>query len=493
MIKENKVLSTILKIMAIIIVTLLLFATKSFAAPMWNGGMPSTSPRNPTTGMMPQLLGQERIFTGGLERYNFPDVNWQQDISRGTVYCANSGAMIRFAKYDSNVYYAGDKTWAECKAEAEAAVEERLTDDYGDRDNFSVSVEATAPSGINTGEKMIGILVGSSQIPSDTIKMMAEMTARDMVRKINARLAGLEKAPPVEDQTINSQEIYTEWDGDPNLGPKIAVMEDASLNYGYHCVESSTWNNNQQAFITTALEDSYTVDNDHKKYTIEDIQTAYWLTVDRDGIVKQNHLTENGKVLKQMAVLYEEYVSTTGQKVNESNAYVDSTKAQVVVNQNTKEYTVGPFVVNFPEYKDMTYVKALYIRTYDSKGGSQTAELVYDNSHEDFELVFPSAGNTEVPGNNGLKKTYPKSGTEFYVKFKAEKTSIDYNELAAEAHIYQYIGHTRTEGDEKFRMAFGQVVVSYKMTWTETEYDEEQEKNVTTNNQAQEQHLILYM
>jgi hypothetical protein len=499
MIKENKVLSTILKIMAIVIISLLLFATKSFAAPMWNGdeygGMPSTSPRNPTTGMMPQLLGQERIFTGGLERYNFPDVNWQQDISRGTVYCANSGAMIRFAKYDPKKYYAGDKTWADCKAEAEKAIKDKLTNSYGDRDNFSVSVEANVPSGINTSEKMIGILVGPGT-PSDAIKSMAELTARDKVREINARLAGLEKAPPVDDQTINSQEIYTEWDGDAIFGPKIAVMEDASLNYGYHCVESSTWNNNQQAFITTALEDSYTVDNDHKKYTIEDIQTAYWLTVDRDGIVKESHLTENGKILKQMAVLYEEYVNTTGQKVNESNAYVDSTKAQVVVNQNTKEYTVGPFVVNFPEYKDMTYVKALYIRTYDAKGGSQTAELVYDNSHEDFEIVFPSAGNTEVPGNNGLKKTYPKSGTEFYVKFKADKanypkymdlnvdveylakTSIDYNELATEAHIYQYIGHILMDGDEKYRMPHGQVTVDYTMTWTESEYDEEEDDYV---------------
>ena len=83
--------------------------------------------------------------------------------------------------------------------------------------------------------------------------------------------------------------------------------------------------------------------------------------------------------------------------------------------------------------------------------------LVYDENNDDFEIEF--IGRT-VSGSNGLKKKYPASGSQFYIKFSAsdtlyptnvgiyadveylKKAEIEYNQLRTKTNVYQYIGLT---------------------------------------------------
>ncbi len=143
-------------------------------------------------------------------------------------------------------------------------------------------------------------------------------------------------------------------------------------------------------------------------------------------------------------------------------------EAQVIVNQATKSYIVGPLSVTYPYYEDISYMKAIYLVT--DKGTDNEKTLVYDENTDDFEIEF--IGETKS-GSNGLKKKYPASGAKFYVKFSAEKTNypktvnmyVDleylekttatFNILDTKANVYQYIGYVARGGKYQMREAFG--------------------------------------
>ncbi len=110
MIKEKieKHLKTIIITIALMLASFAFWCMPSNAAdyPHWGGtaegGMPSNA-LTPPTGLFPQLLS-ERVFSGKPDT-EFPYEDWKIDVSRGVVYCANQGTILRFGKKDPNIYY----------------------------------------------------------------------------------------------------------------------------------------------------------------------------------------------------------------------------------------------------------------------------------------------------------------------------------------------------------------------------------------------------
>ena len=110
MIKEKieKHLKTIIITIALMLANFAFWCMPSNASdyPHWagtaEGGMPSNA-LTPPTGLLPQLLS-ERVFSGKPDT-EFPYEDWQIDVSRGVVYCANQGTILRFGKKDPKIYY----------------------------------------------------------------------------------------------------------------------------------------------------------------------------------------------------------------------------------------------------------------------------------------------------------------------------------------------------------------------------------------------------
>lgn len=231
----------------------------------------------------------------------------------------------------------------------------------------------------------------------------------------------------------------------------------------------------------------------HNRYSLSDIQTAHWKVADLDGVIPDGgHLTAKGLTLYSKALSYQNfldnYINGNGYKAQihgvANNSYAFGAKsekqdtqntvndplaeAQVIVNQATKSYIVGPLSVTYPYYEDISYMKAIYLVT--DKGTDNEKTLVYDENTDDFEIEF--IGETKS-GSNGLKKKYPASGAKFYVKFSAEKTNypktvnmyVDleylekttatFNILDTKANVYQYIGYVARGGKYQMREAFG--------------------------------------
>ncbi len=303
------------------------------------------------------------------------------------------------------------------------------------------------------------------------------------MQKIMGILAGEEQPP---DMAGSGWENYNHPGGimpgeiTAEYGPKVCVMEYGGRR-GYGLASSGTAINDQMAYILTAMEDVYNESNPYRKYNEQDIQSAYWLLVDSN--VDTSHCTGNGFVLKQRAEEYERFV---GEISGGYKATLDNSNAQVIVNQETGNYIVGPFSTTYPEYKDLSYVKALYITTDTGK------TLIYDEKNNDLEILC----ETGTSLNNGQLKTYPSSGEYFYIKFSADKagypknidlyvdyeylneTKIDYNDLRASANIYQYFGYVTEGGEHPMRVAYGEGSVNYSYTidvpkygWVEVDED----------------------
>ena len=104
----KKYLKSIIITVAFIIASLAIGCQPSNAAsyPYWSGtesgGMPSNATTSPT-GLFPQLLSPRQFY--GIADSKFPYEDWRIDVSKGVVYCANQGTILRFGKKDPNIYY----------------------------------------------------------------------------------------------------------------------------------------------------------------------------------------------------------------------------------------------------------------------------------------------------------------------------------------------------------------------------------------------------
>lgn len=202
---------------------------------------------------------------------------------------------------------------------------------------------------------------------------------------------------------------YTEKGITATDGPEFVVLETAQgADDKYTQVGRGSYSNDEKAYILTALENAYGEASEYgKKYSLNDMQTAYWLSLGQNPGEKG---TANGRTLYENAQKYAEFMQQG------FSASIDSSLAQVIADRKNQSYIVGPFSLDYPDYtaEDISYVKSLSINN---------GELLYDETHEDFEIIFESEG-TQVPGANGMKKPYPKAGEKFFIKFDAKKNKL---------------------------------------------------------------------
>lgn len=483
-----------------------------------NSGMPSLS--FSPSGLFPQILKQ-RTFTGDADN-QFPYKAWTTEMSTGTVYCNDAGKAVRFGKYDYKRYYMDEvgyttsngygyidfenkmkyvlKKAARAKALANGGVmgETTATVSNISYTQFRGPTDDLTRWAIEKDKPMLASAIISNGGYSKSYAI-AKQRAEQIIGKIFDKLGKWETPEDTEDKTTNPETSQSGWNGDAIYGPEVVIMETKDRTQDHYKKVGSTEKekNTQLAFVLTTMENAYSgaTGSIHNRYSLSDIQTAHWKVADLDGVIPDGgHLTAKGLTLYSKALSYQNfldnYINGNGYKAQihgvANNSYAFGAKsekqdtqnantvndplaeAQVIVNQATKSYIVGPLSVTYPYYEDISYMKAIYLVT--DKGTDNEKTLVYDENTDDFEIEF--IGETKS-GSNGLKKKYPASGAKFYVKFSAEKTNypktvnmyVDleylekttatFNILDTKANVYQYIGYVARGGKYQMREAFG--------------------------------------
>lgn len=483
-----------------------------------NSGMPSLSVS--PSGLFPQILKQ-RMFTGDADN-QFPYQAWTTEMSTGTVYCNDAGKAVRFGKYDYKRYYMDEvgyttsngygyidfenrmkyvlKMAARAKALANGGVmgEATATVSNISYTQFRGPTDDPTRWAIEKDKPMLASAIISDGGYSKSYAI-AKQRAEKIIWKIFDKLGKWKTPEDTEDKTTNPEISQSGWNGDAIYGPEVVIMETKDRAQDHYQKVGSTEKetNTQLAFVLTTMENAYSgaTGSIHNRYSLSDIQTAHWKVADLDGNIPDGrHLTAKGLTLYSKALSYQNfldnYINGNGYKAQihgvANNSYASGAKsekqdtqnantvndplaeAQVIVNQATKSYIVGPLSVTYPYYEDISYMKAIYLVT--DKGTENEKTLVYDENTDDFEIEF--IGETKS-GSNGLKKKYPASGAKFYVKFSAEKTNypktvnmyVDleylekttatFNILDTKANVYQYIGYVARGGKYQMREAFG--------------------------------------
>lgn len=481
-----------------------------------NSGMPSLS--FSPSGLFPQILKQ-RTFTGDADN-QFPYKAWTTEMSTGTVYCNDAGKAVRFGKYDYKRYYMDEvgyttsngygyidfenrmkyvlKKAARAKALANGGVMRETTATVSNISytQFRGPTDDLTRWAIEKDKPMLASAIISNGGYSKSYAIVKQR-AEQIIGKIFDKLGKWETPEDTEDKTTNPETSQSGWNGDAIYGPEVVIMETKDRTQDHYKKVGSTEKekNTQLAFVLTTMENAYSgaTGSIHNRYSLSDIQTAHWKVADLDGVIPDGgHLTAKGLTLYSKALSYQNfldnYINGNGYKAQihgvANNSYAFGAKsekqdtqntvndplaeAQVIVNQATKSYIVGPLSVTYPYYEDISYMKAIYLVT--DKGTDNEKTLVYDENTDDFEIEF--IGETKS-GSNGLKKKYPASGAKFYVKFSAEKTNypktvnmyVDleylekttatFNILDTKANVYQYIGYVARGGKYQMREAFG--------------------------------------
>ncbi len=473
--KSIKGLASIAVIAVMTIVLSILFSNKVFA---W---MPPTLAANNSTGVFPQVYLQNRTITLAEDRWNYLTQRWQADITGGNILCGDQGKAIRSGHFDPTTYYASGfggypSTFNAAVSSAIDTYRQQMLNKYAGRNSLSVNVSERDSLDARFNRNQFAFLLLFFQ--GDMYEQSAKSVARNMMSEIQGQLAGVEK-PTDYEVTVNPVNTYHEWSGDPNLGPQVGVMETGTrAENGYEIVESGEYTsdaggkNAQVAYVLSVMEDVYGTGNYTKEYNEEDIQTAFWMLVDPDGIGSLHKLTAKGRELYQKSVEYAQFLQETsgGYKTE-----VDTSNAQIIVNQGTDEYIVGPFTATYPDYEDISYIKSIYLT-------SDSGILLVDEQHQDFEVICKGT-ETEVPGSNGITKIYPKSGEPFFIKFSAAKLnypntvqlhvqtehiakcSVSYEKYDSKMNVYRYIGYTDTSGE--YAMLHGTVTLTANISWRE--------------------------
>ena len=489
-----------------------------------NSGMPSLS--FSPSGLFPQILKQ-RTFTGDADN-QFPYEAWTTEMSTGTVYCNDAGKAVRFGKYDYKRYYMDEvgyttsngygytdfenrmkyvlKMAARAKALANGGVmgEATATVSNISYTQFRGPTDDPTRWAIEKDKPMLASAIISDGGYSKSYAI-AKQRAEQIIGKIFDKLGKWKTPEDTEDKTTNPETSQSGWNGDAIYGPEVVIMETKDRTQDHYQKVGSTEKetNTQLAFVLTTMENAYSgvTGSIHNRYSLSDIQTAHWKVADLDGVIPDGgHLTAKGLTLYNKALSYQNfldnYINGNGYKAQihgvANNSYASGAKsekqdtqnantvndplaeAQVIVNQATKSYIVGPLSVTYPYYEDISYMKAIYLVT--DKGTDNEKTLVYDENTDDFEIEF--IGETKS-GSNGLKKKYPASGVKFYVKFSVEKTNypktvnmyVDleylekttatFNILDTKANVYQYIGYVARGGKYQMREAFGTGTIDF--------------------------------
>ena len=530
--KKNKTLKkcliTTIATAAISITAFFTTSNVSLAYGTWQGnatsGMPQLSYSD--SGLFPQILKQ-RAFTGNADN-QFPYEAWTTDMSTGTVYCNDAGKAVRYGEFDSEKHYIDEIGYTTSNGYGYSAFERKVkqylwqvakedADRAGRTFLFAVcsnihyeqkygpGTQGSEKWAIEKDKPMISVRYGDLVAENQNLAIMsaqskARSKSKELMKELLSKLGDWKTPKDTDDDTTNPANKQKDWNGDAIYGPEVVIMEtqDRAEDHYKQVGSTEATTNTQLSFVLTTMENAYsgTTGSIRNRYSLSDIQTAHWKVADLDGIIPNgNHLTSNGLTLYNKALSYQKFLDTyingSGYKAQvhgiKSDSYSSGTKtgkqdeentnsvtedpqaeAQVIVNQATKSYIVGPLSVTYPYYEDISYVKAIYLVT--DKGTDNEKTLVYDENTDDFEIEFIGA---TVSGSNGLKKKYPASNAKFYVKFSAEKTNypktvnmyvdleylekstVKFNILDTKANVYQYIGYVATTSYSKYRLREG--------------------------------------
>ena len=538
----KKCLITTIATAAISITAFFTTSNVSLAYGTWQGnatsGMPQLSYSD--SGLFPQILKQ-RAFTGNADN-QFPYEAWTTDMSTGTVYCNDAGKAVRYGEFDSKKHYIDEigyttsngYGYSSFESKVKAYLRQLAREDVknkGGRNMIPISysnihysqqygpgTQGSEKWAIDKNEPMISVRYGALVSGNKNLAILdaqskARSKSKELMKELLSQLGDWKTPKDTDDDTTNPATKQKDWNGDAIYGPEVVIMEtqDRAEDHYKQVGSTEATTNTQLSFVLTTMENAYsgTTGSIRNRYSLSDIQTAHWKVADLDGIIPNgNHLTSNGLTLYNKALSYQKFLDTyingSGYKAQvhgiKSDSYSSGTKtgkqdeektnsvtedpqaeAQVIVNQATKSYIVGPLSVTYPYYEDISYVKAIYLVT--DKGTDNEKTLVYDENTNDFEIEFIGA---TVSGSNGLKKKYPASNAKFYVKFSAEKTNypktvnmyvdleylekstVKFNILDTKANVYQYIGYVATTSYSKYRLreGYGMGTIHYMYTKT---------------------------
>ena len=500
--KENKIINKVL-ILGIIILSILSINCISFAddtiqtdnevAKVW-GSTEEKMPQNSiagSTGMFPQYyIGTSRRLV------NLPSSrlswarqgSWTSNMEGNIVYCAEHGAYVRYGNYDPDKHYFKAGTTIIQKKGIDtpgtsadtshnkiySAIKEYATEKakgiyhHTGNDEYSLNPETSEKTVLITenyspfeGDAIAYFIgTGSDKIPKaydnvyvldpgqegqsllmNNAKTQMENRMRTINEQIGAAIWPSRYSSDIDNPNYGGNTI------DATNGPEYVVLETAvTANDRYTTKGSGSYANDQKAYILTSLENVYGEKGEYgQKYSLNNMQSAYWKSLGQNSRGDDNGLYEN-------ATKYAEFVASG------FNASIDTSLTQVIADRGNQQYIVGPFTLNYPDYtaEDISYVKSLSINN---------GSLIYDETHKDFEIIFEKGG-TEVPGANGMKKHYPKSGEKFFIKFSASSigygtsvnlsaqfeyisgTNIDFTQLDTLADIWKYYGYWELSGEQ---------------------------------------------
>ena len=115
---------------------------------------------------------------------------------------------------------------------------------------------------------------------------------------------------------------------------------------------------------------------------------------------RPNETDEKALAFYDEAVTYEKFYNK--EIKNGYNASFDKTNPQAIVNRSERSYTVGPFIMQYPNNDKFSYVEDMWIT-------NQTGEIT-----RNFEII-----------KEDTTKTYPASGKIFFIKFNASAFNGD--------------------------------------------------------------------
>ena len=462
-----------------------------------------------TTGLLPQYyLGSSgRYVTLPESRNNLSTNSWTATINGNIVYCSLKHAYVRYGQFDDKTYFldpngitvqgnstgplgVGSTVVQEATVEAKKTLDnakgyiERAYNNLKDKEAKNIHYNISYSS--NLKKDMLGISVGeiknvgdpvSAEKASEAYKKATEMGQKIMTIVMNKLDPSIK--PSAYEPSVDGDREQPEITGID--GPEVVVMETNSKThaYGYQVnkSESGAFSQNKKAYILTALENAYKYNTGvcATEYSLNDIQTAYWLVQYYDDFNKEPKrnpagvCTEKGIELYNKACAYASFVQNMQENGNNYKASINKENAKVIVNRKDGDYIVGPFKINYPEYEDISYIKALTITTKEGKN------LVYGDNNSDFEIIL----DTGTIGSNGTNRVYPKNGENFFIKFKAstsnyptgiklgakfeyiDSTTMNYEMLTSNANIYKYMGYSQSSGEYAMVQGYADITIHY--------------------------------
>ena len=319
------------------------------------------------------------------------------------------------------------------------------------------------------------MLLGTAKATSISVDAIGEMF--NIIGGTSAKAWGL------GDASLDGEGVNELAKSDINDGPKITVVESGNIGKGDVKAAGYTFKDETGAmpmackYALTAIGKLYA--GGANDYDPCDIQVAWWILVDSgsavykigDGSMGGSYSGSKGWTLANEAIQYGEFYSKYAKSMK-SNVWVDTfkdgdNKTQAIIDHKNQTYTVGPFAIHYPNYREFVYVKQIVAETTGEEGKTQ---LYYNHAKADFDLIFVDESGAYVSGNNGISgdRKFPLSDKKFYIQFPVEKVGhitdvklTGYVEYLANASISAHVARGRNGNNQAVTYKY---VAHYKVT-----------------------------